>query len=238
MRNFQKNTINMKKIYFSAFFLFSFLIGMTSNADKNTSPTELKKEFTGTLKYVEYTPFDTTYYTVYVTKGNIRVDSFKNRNTKGEADKVLIYNLEDNLILAIKPSSQIYKSINAEESQESKINGCEIILNKDNYKYINNYKCIQYRIKNKLDNTDITYWVPEEDFPFYYEMVSMKHSMQPVYKYFFMLPNYQVAFPMQTVERTLLREEKSSYKVIEMVESADLSTGLFTVPKGYQLLND
>jgi hypothetical protein len=228
----------MKKVYILTFFFLTIITGFASNADKNVSPVELKKEFIGTLKYIEYTPFDTTYYKVYVTKDNIRVETFKNKNESENADKVIIYKLREKQIYAIKPSDHVYKTLNVDSDKDISIKGCEVILNKNNFKYINNYKCIQYRIKNKLENTDITYWIPEEDFPFYYEMISMKRSMQPVYKYFFMLPNSQVAFPMQTVERTMLREEKSSYKVIAMNETRELKDGLFTVPDDYQLLNE
>ncbi len=228
----------MQKVYFLAYLLFLSFIGFASNNDKNStdksSPVELKKDFIGILKYIEYTPFDTTYYKVFVTKDKIRIDSFDDIEEKGEANKILIYNLKDNNIIALKPSARIYRTIDADSESSLNVDGCEVILNKKNYKYINNYKCVQYRIKNKAENTDITYWIPEEDFPFYCEMVSMKHSMQPVYKYFFMLPNHKVAFPMQTVERTLLREEKSSYKVVELDET-QIPDDMFKLPADYSL---
>lgn len=228
----------MQKIYFLIFLLFLSFIGYASNLNKKLSddvpPDVLKKDFIGVLKYIEYTPFDTTYYKVFVTKDKIRIDTFNDIEEKGEANKIMIYNLKDNNILALKPSDHIYKLIDTDSESFINVDGCEVILNKKNYKYINNYKCVQYRIKNRAENTDITYWIPEEDFPFYCEMVSMKHSMQPVYKYFFMLPNHKVAFPMQTVERTLLREEKSSYKVVELNE-IQISDDIFNLPSDYTL---
>ena len=230
----------MNKIYLLIFFiLISNFIFSSNENNKNEDNKSIlaKKEFVGTLKYIEYTPFDTTYFTVYITKQNIRIDTFKDKENQ-DADKVMIYHLDKDKVFAIKPSKEIYKSIDIARKHNSSINGCEIILNKDNYKYINNYKCIQYRIKDKLNDTDVTYWIPEEDFPFYCDLAEMKYSMHATHKYFFLLPNSEVAFPMQTVERTLLREEKFSYKVVEMHETNELNTNLFIIPKGYQLLND
>ena len=223
-----------KAIILTFFVLFSNLL-FSSNEDTRTPP--IKKEFTGTLKYIEYTPFDTTYFTVYITKENIRIDTYNDRENKN-IDKVMIYHLNEDKVFAIKPSKEIYKSIGIERKHEYSREGCEVILNKDNFKYINDYKCVQYRIKDKLNDTDVTYWIPEEDFPFYCDLAEMKFSLQATHKYFFLLPNSKVAFPMQSTERSLLREEKFSYKVIEMTETNELNAKLFSIPEGYQLLND
>ncbi len=208
-------------------------ISFADNSHKSTKNTP-QKEFNGILEYIEYTPFDTTFFKVYVSNGKIRVDSYKNKKSKRTIEKTLIYNLKEKNIIVIKPQKKTYRKLDVNTNNQQNIDGCKMILNKNNYKYINGYKCIQYRITNINENTDITYWIPEKDFPFYYEMISMKRSMLRVYKYFFMLPNYKVAFPMQTVERSLLREEKSSYKVIGFAESK-ISNYIFDVPKGYIL---
>lgn len=223
----------MQKVYFLAFLFYSIFSFAGIGNDEKT-PVEVQKEFKGILKYVEYTPFDTTYYKVYVSNGKIRVDSFLGKDDENNAEKIMIYDLKNNKVLALKPSEQIYKTFDADDTQNFKIDGCDVIQNKRNHKIINGYNCIQYRIKNVAENTDVTYWIPEEDFPFYYKMVSMKHSMQRVHKYFFMLPNYKVAFPLQTTERSLLREEKSSYQVTEIDEIA-VSESVFEVPKNYIL---
>ena len=87
-----------------------------------------------------------------------------------------------------------------------------------------------------IEDTDITYWIPENDFPFYYEMISMKNSMKKSQKYFFMLPNHRIAFPMQTVERNTLREERLSYSVVE-IKKGPIGDTLFRIPSNY-ILND
>jgi len=225
----------MQKVYFFILFSIISIISLASR-DKEIDNNKFSKNFKGILEYVEYTPFDTTYYKVYVSEDKIRVDTYDNIDVKGTINKSLIYNLKDKKVIALKPSEKIYKTINVDSDSEHGVDGCEIILNKNNYKFINGYKCVQYRIKNVNENTDITYWIPEEDFPFYYEMVRMKRSMHRVHKYFFMLPNYKVAFPMQTVERSLLREQKSAYKVIDFEEKIVEET-VFEIPKDY-ILND
>lgn len=207
---------------------------MASKHPKSPGQNQPQKEFNGILEYIEYTPFDTTYFKVYVSNGKVRVDSYKDKNSKRTIEKILIYNLKNRDVIVLKPSEKKYRLLNVDVVNRKNTDGCEMILNKNNYKYINGYKCIQYRVKNIKENTDITYWIPEKDFPFYYEMVSMKRSMLRVYKYFFMLPNYKVAFPMQTVERSLLREEKSSYKVIGLAESK-INNHIFDIPGDYTL---
>ena len=230
----------MQKVYFLSLLLFLFLFSsarkpIESDSDKSSS-VELRKDFIGILTYIEYTPFDTSFFKVYVSKDKIRIDSFDDKNANGDAKKIMIYNLKNQNIIALKPSSLQYKNFGAHSNSDMNIEDCEIILNKNNYKYLNNYKCVQYRVKNKSENTDITYWIPEEDFPFYSKMISMKRSMQRVHKYFFMLPNHTVAFPMQTTERTMLREEKSSYKLLELKESY-IADEIFEIPEDY-ILNE
>lgn len=222
----------MQKVFVFFFFLLVSFISLASDKPESPSSNRTQKRFRGILEYVEYTPFDTTYFKVYVSNTRIRVDSYKENN--GAVEKTLIYRLKENKVIVLKPSRKIYQLLDVNSMDKQNINGCEIILNESNYKYINGFKCIQYRVKNIRENTDITYWIPESDFPFYYEMISMKRSMLRVHKYFFMLPNYKVAFPMQTVERSLLREKKSSYKVIGFKEVA-LKNDIFEIPKGYTL---
>ncbi|MBN2669771.1 MAG: DUF4412 domain-containing protein [Bacteroidales bacterium] len=227
----------MQKVYSLSLLLIFSILSLSFTTDKpkenKISDEVLKKNFKGIVEYVEYTPFDTVYYKVYISDGKIRVDAFDSKE-EVNADKILIYDLKNQKIFAMKPSQQIYKTLNAEKEGSISIEGCEVKINQRNYRMINGYKCVQYRVINKIENTDVTYWIPEEDFPFYYQMVSMKHSLKRVHKYFYMLPNYQVAFPMHTVERTMLREEKSSYKVIQMNETP-LSESIFTIPEGYVL---
>lgn len=221
----------MLKLHLISCILFLSQLSFSTEKPEEFIPSDISKEFTGILKYIEYTPFDTTYYTVFVTKEKIRVDFYNNDGNSG-ADKIMIYNLKDQNILALKPADKIFKYIDGHKDVKTDIDGCQIIPNKRIYKYINNYKCVQYRVRNTIENTDITYWIPEESFPFYSEMISMKHSMQRSHKYFFMLPNYKVAFPMETIERTLLREKKSSFKVIEFSEET-IDHKVFDIPEDY-----
>ena len=221
----------MQKVYFLILFLllsiFSSSINIPENDSNESKPDVLNKDFIGILTYIEYTPFDTSFFKVYVSKDKIRIDSFDEKNATGDAKKILIYNLKNQSVTALKPSARQYKNFEADSNNGMNIEDCEIILNKNNYKYLNNYKS---------ENTDITYWIPEEDFPFYNKMISMKRSMQRVHKYFFMLPNHTVAFPMQTTERTMLREEKSSYKVLDLKESY-IADDIFEIPENY-ILNE
>jgi len=213
--------------------LFLNIFSLAANGDNGKK--HRNSNFSGEIKYVQYTPFDTTYYTVYVSKDKIRIDSFNNKEQK-KAQKIMIYDLKAQKIIALKPSEKIFKLTDAKFSSSEKIRGSYVIINRRNTKYINGYKCIQYRVKNRIEDTDITYWIPENSFPFYYEMVSIKNSMQKAQKYFFMLPNHEIAFPMQTVERNTLREERLSYSVVK-IDKKPIEDTLFIVPENY-VLND
>lgn len=226
----------MQKVYFFILFAFSFLIGKSTNIDNNPPPEDVYKTFNGILKYYEYTPFDTTLYEVYITESKIRVDSYPGTKKAGDPNKIVIYNIKDQKILALKPSAHIYKYINSNADHTPCSEGCEVLIDRNIYKYINGVKCKQYRVRNKTENTDITYWVPKEKYTFYSQIMTMKHSIRRPHKYFFKLPNHETVFPMQTVERTLLREEKSSVKVI-LFEKSNILDQIFEIPKGYNLSN-
>lgn len=226
----------MRKVYLLAllFLVTISLWAKEKGGEDEMSPMTIQKDFKGILKYIEYTPFDTTYYKVYISDGRIRVDLFENKDQQNEAEKITIYDFRQKKILALKPSEHIYKTLEANEEQNVSTDGCVLKPNIRNYKIINGYKCVQYRVKNKSENTDVTYWIPEEEFPFYYKMVSMKKSMHRYHKYFYVLPNYEVAFPMQITERSLFREVKSSIKVVE-IDEAVVSDQIFQIPEGYTL---
>ena len=213
--------------------LFLSIFSLAANGDN--SQKHRNRNFSGEIRYVQYTPFDTTYYTVYVSKDKIRIDSFDDKKQK-KAQKIIIYDLKAKKIIALDPLKKKFKLTDAKFASTEKTRGSYVIINRRNTKYINGYKCIQYRVKNRIEDTDITYWVPETSFPFYYEMVSMKNSMQKSQKYFFMLPNHEIAFPMQTVERNTLREKRLSYSVIK-IDKKTIKDSLFAIPNNY-VLND
>lgn len=211
----------MKKIYLSL--LFSFVVSVVFSQVK----------FEGEVNYVKTTYSDTSYYT-YIIKGDyVRINE---SNKYKKLVKSYIVNLQNKSILVINPNTQIYTTIDSKKvsntSQEMRV------INTGNYKYINGYKCNQWRVKNEGKNTEITYWVAGDKFNFYTPISQVATPLDDFYLFYNALPTAKLngSMPMLIENKTLLRATKSTLSVIS-IKSHPVDDSVFSVANYQKFVN-
>lgn len=181
--------------------------------------------FEGEVNYVKTSFSDTSYYT-YIIKGNrVRINESNKYKT---VVKSYIINLQDNSIIVLNPSMQIYTTIDSKNVTGAG-QGMSVI-NTGNYKYINGYKCDQWRVKNEKENTEITYWVAGGNYNFYTSISQVAIPLEDYYLFYNALPTAKVkgGLPLLIEDKTLLRASKSTLSIIS-IKSRPVSDTVFRI---------
>lgn len=197
-----------------------------------TSPQGTDKDFEGSLQVVKTTLYDTSIILYKIKNYYIKIEEYDQH-----ANLLLTYlvDFDKNIIYAIDPLNKRYKPLDIRPFSPSNSKNFEVIKS-ENFMYLNGYKCTQWRIKNRDDNTEIAYWVTKDEFNFYEKMLRTINSFEKPYNYFLHIPDNQGYIPMLAVERTLLRDEKSRIEIVR-IEKEFLDKNIFEIPENYKLFN-
>lgn len=188
------------------------------------------KSFEGSITMVKESFYDTTFFTYYVSDGRIRIEE---RNSKKDLQTVYLVNIDKKEVFVIDPLKKMYtklKKLNNSENAEEHFS----IKKTDNYKLIKGVKCFQWRVKNSDKNSEISYWVTQNNFDFFEKMVKVLNQTDRSWEFFNRIPNSQGYFPMLYVERNLLRDEKMRTAVLS-IEERTIDTSVFNIPKGFKM---
>ncbi len=234
----------MKKFYVKKckwFFSILFFTGVFSvfgqpnsklQGDQARNTNGKSKQFEGKIKFVQETIEDTLYYTYYVKDEMVRLDVLEDCKGCSSSDNYMLFNLTNNSITAIKPSRKMFISVPPKPYVDNKDQNFQIIKSNNNKK-IQGYKCYQWRVKNKEQNTEVSFWVAQDNFTFFEDFLRLWNRSEKHAVYFLQIPETTGYFPMLSEERTTLREQKMTLRVIEITKQ-DLDPTIFTVPKDYK----
>jgi len=190
--------------------------------------------FEGNITFVKQTYYDTSYFTYTVKDKMVRIDE---KNSQSQIIQSLIIDLKTNKIVALSPSQRMYTYIESSNKQvpaEKDVN----YIKSDSYKYIDGHKCFLWRVRNTNTNTEVSLWVSESDFDFFDKVTELLGSSEDYSRYclyFNNIPNSRGYFPILTVEKTLLREEKSKIAV-QHIDAKKVDSRLFSIPNNYKFL--
>ena len=192
-----------------------------------------KVPFEGKLKVVKVTPYDTASYQLYVKDKNLRIDTYCSEGLLAEQ---MIINLNDKKVILIEPATKKFTSIDNRFDYLGRNENYQVTKS-DNYRYFNDHKCFQWRVRNKLLNTEVTYWVAETDnFDFFTDFIQIIQQSENIFDFFLFIPGNEGYFPMMTEERTLVRKIKSQY-MVKGITSERIESDLFKIPGNYHNVN-
>lgn len=186
--------------------------------------------FEGSIQMVKESCFDTTYYTYYISDGNIRIEE---RNNKQVLLNIYLVNTDSNEVIVVNPGKKLYTRLQKKTVLAPGSDNFEIIKTA-NSKDVNGLKCIQWRVRNRNMNTEISYWVAQSDFYFFERLVKVLNSTERSWEYFTHIPGSKGFFPMLSVERNLVRDEKMRTRVVD-ISRKDIDHSMFKIPSGYKL---
>ena len=203
-------------------FVFGFLL---------SSVFTYAQKFEGTIDLVKRTLTDTVYFSYNIKNSYIRIDEYDKYK---RLQKSFILNLEDSSIFALNPHQKLYMPIERQTAMSNAI--APTVINTGNFKYIQGYKCYQWRVRDESSNTEIAYWVAQENFDFFKPMADLWQNIEDNFSYFSLLPISTITgdMPLLTESRTLLRDEKAIYSVVN-IEKSIVSDAMFVIPHTYNM---
>ena len=205
-------------------FLISFILLLSStNSDIES--------FQGSIELIQKSHYETSYFTYFVKEENVRIDKF---DIDHQLTQSLVINLNKEQIYILSPIKKLYSKIEVNKNQKSDYTNFTI-QKTENSRMVNDYLCYQWRVKNKERNTEVAYWVSQNNFYFFEELIRLINSADKTYEFFEKIPETQGFFPMLSVERTLLRKEKSRLYVVN-INKSDVNDNLFRIPSNYELV--
>ncbi len=210
----------------------SLLIIYLFTAFFSTNIYAQSNKFEGEIVFVRETLKDTSYLSYKIKGTKVRIDELDN-NLKTKS--YMIIDINAPIIYAVSPSRKLYTNMpihpwDKENAPQSSFQ----VLKTENYKYIKGYKCNQWRVRNKKENTEIAYWVAFDQFVFFKKLLSLLNLADKNSEYYLRIPETAGVFPMLSVERTILRSWKSTLEVVN-IKKSNMSTGLFEIPGDYKL---
>jgi hypothetical protein len=186
--------------------------------------------FEGSIMLVKESCYDTAFYTYYVSDGKIRIEKL---NSKKLLQNVYIVNTLNEEVYVVDPAKKLYAKLKRKAS-ETNNEDQYVILKTANYKLINGTKCYQWRVKSREKNTEISYWVTQNNFDFFEKMVRILNKTDLNWEFFDRIPQSQGFFPMLSVERNLVRDEKNRTSVL-FIERRTIDSAMFRIPSDYKL---
>ncbi|MCB0429572.1 MAG: DUF4412 domain-containing protein [Flavobacteriales bacterium] len=183
--------------------------------------------FEGTIEFVKMTQTDTSNYVYYVKGDHIRIEN----TVRGEVKGVMLVDLGEKSLLALSPERKLYMDVNNSPLNPGDKNNYEV-MKTGNKKTIQGFECEQVRVRNKSQNTEVTYWLASGGFQFFPSLINTVNRKENTSIYYLVIDGFEDAFPFLTVENSLLREERTRMEVTKITKKS-IDDKLFNVPDGY-----
>jgi len=190
------------------------------------------QSFEGSITFVKKSFYDTTFHHYFVKNDHIRIDKYDRQG--GKLIETLLVDLREESVTAVNPQKKLYRPLSIVEDKRIPKEDFKVIKTK-NFRRINGTKCYQWRVRNKKLNSEIAYWVAPTRFDFYSDLLKLLKRTERTYRFFVQIPNNDDYFPMLSVERTLLRDERERLEV-KKIQQDKLSDALFRIPEDYREL--
>lgn len=188
--------------------------------------------FEGSIDLIYISQYDTTYFSYNIKNENIRVDKFDSHFMLTET---ILLNLNTEEIFVLSPSRKLFTQINKKNKDISSDKNF-LVTKTANSRLINSSVCYQWRVKNIERNTEISYWVINNNFNFFDKFVRLINNVENIYEFFEKIPESQGYFPVLVEERTLLRAEKSTISVNKITPKI-FDQAFFNIPADYNNVN-
>jgi len=183
------------------------------------------QNFEGEISVVKKTLSDTLYYSYSIKNDKVKVDEYDKYK---RLQKSYIINTKDSSLFAINYNQKVYTKVAVDKSHTFPKSN-RTVINTGVFKYINGYKCYQWRVRDFSTNTEMAYWVPENNFNFFMPMVYLWNSVEEDFGYYLSLPAKVQGMPLLTESRTLLRDDKGSYSVVS-IDKKSIQDSEFEIP--------
>lgn len=184
--------------------------------------------FEGTIEFKRITDTDTTNYIYYVKGTQVRIDEIGGKSHKAEGTYLI--DMEDKTIHALNHERKLYMEQPTPPAPVT--TGTFSVKKEQTPKNLQGYKCAEYTITNKEENTQITYWLADGKFTFFEKLLRQLNRKDKSSIYFLQLPDIKNTFPMLSIQQSLDGKDVIRLEVTKILKK-DVDPALFELPKGY-----
>ncbi len=186
--------------------------------------------FEGRVEILQTTIADTSHFEFLIKDKLIKINQFNSNNT---IERVFMVNMTEKMVYEISDERKVYIKYALRESNLNEAEQEFIEIKKTtNYKYLNGYQCYQWLVTNKIKNTTVSYWVAKEEFSYLVEILLNINRSDKKCSYYMFIPDYEEFFPMESVERGLLREFRAQDE-IRSIKKQKINDIIFQIPPDY-----
>jgi hypothetical protein len=192
------------------------------------SVLSIAQPFEGVMDFNKISVVDTIKYRYYVKGNNVRIEEM---NKKGVIAGIMLVDLAKGSILALSPDRKMYMEVPA--LSKPAVTGKVEVNKTAGKKIINGYTCKLWRMRNKAENTEVSYWVAEDKFDFFNSLLKVLNRKDKLSVCFMQAPTVVGAMALEATERNLLRDFKNAI-VTTKIEKKVLDASLFSIPAEYK----
>jgi len=189
------------------------------------------QNFEGEILFVKQSHKDTSYISFKIKGEKVRYEEL-NKNL--QIDNYTIVDLSQKNIFTINPKRKLYVDLPVYQWKDEPDTMNFDISKTGNYKVIKGFKCFQWRVLNKKEDTEIQFWAADDRFEFFSKFLILINQSEKISQYYLNIPEIYGKMPLESVERSLLREMRMRLEVVS-IEKKTMQAALFEIPSGYKL---
>jgi hypothetical protein len=190
----------------------------------------MAQRFEGSIEFTRKTTIDTTKYTYHVKGDMVRIEEI---GSNGQIAGIMIVNTKENKAKSLSPDRKLYMELESPNNKFITINGSDVKKGKAS-KTIAGYKCEEWIVNNKDQNTTISYYLAKDNFDFFEGLLIALNRKDKFATYYQQLPETKSAFPFLAIEKDLSTGKEKAKLEVSKVTKKTIDSNLFEIPSDYK----
>ena len=207
----------MKKILTSALFLFAGILFVSAQS------------FEGTIAFKKQTPTDTVSYMYYIKGDKVRLDEIGSKSKKVEGS--FIIDLKTSSMVSLSHERKLY--IEQASGTPAAMTGKADVKKTGKEKTLQGMKCSEYVVKNADEKTQVTYWMANGKFDFFFKLLKILNRKDKSSVYILQLTGVDGMFPFLSSQINLDTNAEEMKLEVTKMEKKTVDAKMFEIPKDY-----
>jgi len=188
------------------------------------------QSFEGVIEFKKKTSTDTVNYIYYVKGDKVRLDEIGRKSKKVEGS--FIIDLKTNSMVSLSHERKLY--IEQASGTPATVTGTPEVKKTGNVKTILGTKCNEYVVKNPEEKVQVTYWMGDGKFDFFFKLLKVLNRKDKSAVYVQQLTNVDGMFPFLSSQMNLETGKEDIKMEVTKVDKKTIDTTKFDIPKDYQ----
>ncbi|MBI4929403.1 MAG: DUF4412 domain-containing protein [Bacteroidetes bacterium] len=208
----------MKKLFLTALFGISGMLMVSAQS------------FEGVIEFKKQTATDTVNYIYYVKGDKIRLDEIGSKSKKVEGS--FLIDLKTNSMVSLSHERKLY--IEQASGTPATITGKPEVKKTGATKTIQGMKCTEYVVKNPDEKVQVTYWMANGKFDFFFRLLKVLNRKDKSAVYVQQITGAEGSFPFLSSQVNLETNKEDVKMEVTKVDKKSVDANLFEIPKDYQ----